>query len=141
MQKTRLGITVGALGAITYFSGLFSGYLVAVVLAGYILLFESNVWLRRSAVKAIILMVSFSVATAVLQMIPDAFGILSDVAKIFGGHFDYDKVYLLVSAAKDVVNIVEKLLFIGLGLKALKQGTIVIPSVDEKVTKFMSDEQ
>jgi len=29
MQKTKLGITVGALGAITFFAGFFGGYLAA----------------------------------------------------------------------------------------------------------------
>lgn len=52
MQKTKLGITVGALGAITFFAGFFGGYLAAIVLAGYALLFEENAWLKRSVVKA-----------------------------------------------------------------------------------------
>ena len=51
MQKTRLGISVGLLGAAIYFMGLFSGYLLAVLLAGYVLLFEENSWLRKNAVK------------------------------------------------------------------------------------------
>lgn len=42
MQKTRLGISVGMLGAAIYLTGLFSGYLVAVLLTGYVLLFEEN---------------------------------------------------------------------------------------------------
>ena len=50
MQKTRLGISVGMLGAAIYLTGLFSGYVVAVLMAGYVLLFEENSWLRRSAV-------------------------------------------------------------------------------------------
>ena len=44
MQKTKLGISVGLLGAAIYFMGLFGGYLVAVLLAGYILMFEENEW-------------------------------------------------------------------------------------------------
>ena len=56
MQKTKLGISVGLLGAAIYFTGLFSGYLVAVLLAGYVLMFEENEWLRKNAVKAVALM-------------------------------------------------------------------------------------
>ena len=41
MQK-RLGISVGLLGATVCFVGLFSGYLTTVLIAGYILLFETN---------------------------------------------------------------------------------------------------
>ena len=60
MQGTKLGISVGMLGAAIYFTGLFSGYIVPVLLVGYVLMFEENGWLRRSAVKAISLMVFFS---------------------------------------------------------------------------------
>ena len=42
MQKTRLGISVGLLGAGVCFLGLVGGYLVTAILAGYILLFEEN---------------------------------------------------------------------------------------------------
>ena len=67
MQKTKLGITVGALGAITFFAGFFGGYLAAIVLAGYALLFEENAWLKRSVVKAVVLMVFFSVTVSIFE--------------------------------------------------------------------------
>ena len=57
MQKTKLGISVGLLGAAIYFTSLFSGYLVPVILTGYVLLFEENDWLRKNAVKAVALSV------------------------------------------------------------------------------------
>lgn len=50
MQKTRMGISVGLMGAATYLCGLFGGLMVTVVIAGYILLFEENAWLKRAAV-------------------------------------------------------------------------------------------
>ena len=54
MQKTRLGISVGMLGAAVYLTGLFSGYLVALLMAGYVLLCEENGWLKRSVIKAVV---------------------------------------------------------------------------------------
>ena len=54
MQKTRLGISVGMLGAAVYLTGLFSGYLVAILMAGYVLLCEENGWLKRSDIKAVV---------------------------------------------------------------------------------------
>lgn len=73
MQKTRLGISVGLLGAAIYFMGLFSGYLLAVLLAGYVLLFEENSWLRKNAVKAMSVMAVFSLLITVLNLVPNAF--------------------------------------------------------------------
>src|SRR5574344_1340231 len=49
MEKTKLGIPVGLLGAAMLFACYFGGYLVSFVLAGYILLFEENAWLKRTA--------------------------------------------------------------------------------------------
>ena len=43
------------LAAGIYFTGLFGGYLVAVLLTAYVLLVEDDEWLRRSSVKAVIL--------------------------------------------------------------------------------------
>ncbi len=69
MQKTKLGISVGLLGAAIYFTSLFSGYLVPVILTGYVLLFEENDWLRKNAVKAVSLMVFFSFIVVVINLI------------------------------------------------------------------------
>lgn len=137
MQKTRLGITVGALGAITFFAGIFSGYMVAVILAGYVLLFEENAWLRRSVVKAVVLMAFFSVLVAILNLIPDAISFIGNIANVFNGRFALTKVSQIITVLTSGINIVEKILFLGLGIKALSQGTIVIPFIDSLVSKYM----
>ena len=45
-MKSNLGISVGLLGAVAYFAGLFGGYVPLLVVVGYILLREQNYWLR-----------------------------------------------------------------------------------------------
>lgn len=137
MQKTKLGITVGAFGAMTYFAGFFSGYLVAIILAGYVLLFEENAWLKRSVVKAVVLMVFFSVLVALINFIPDVIGFIGNVASVFNGYFEIAKVSKIITALVSGIDIVEKAMFIGLGIKALSQSTIVIPFIDTKVSKYM----
>ena len=136
MQKTRLGISVGLLGAAIYFMGLFSGYLLAVLLAGYVLLFEENSWLRKNAVKAMSVMAVFSLLITVLNLVPNAIGFINDVS-IFGGSFYVAFLSNLISAAVAALNIIEKLLIIGLGVKALTQGTIAVPVVDNLINKYM----
>lgn len=137
MQKTKLGITVGAIGAITYFAGFFSGYLVAIILAGYVLLFEENAWLKRSVVKAIVLLAFFSVTIAIINVIPDLIGFIGNIASVFNGHFTISKLNQIVTVLVSGLNLIEKVLFLGLGLKALEQGTIVIPFIDKKVSKYI----
>ena len=137
MQKTKLGITVGALGAITFFAGFFGGYLAAIVLAGYSLLFEENAWLKRSVVKAVVLMVFFSVTVAIINVIPDLLEFVGNIASVFNGNFSIIKVNQIVNVLVSGLNLAEKVLFLGLGVKALSQGTIVIPFIDKKVSKYI----
>ena len=125
------------LGAAIYLTGLFSGYLVAILIAGYALLFEENRWLKRSVVKAVSLMVFFSFITVLINLIPDAMNCISYVASMFGGNFHVGFISNLVSAVTSVIDVIQKVLFLALGVKALNQGTIVVPVVDKLINKYM----
>ncbi|MBQ3782908.1 MAG: hypothetical protein II838_05595 [Lachnospiraceae bacterium] len=137
MQKTRLGIGVGALGAAIYFAGLFSGLLVMVIMAGYVLLFEGDEWLRKNAVKAVVFYMVFQFAIVAVGLIPDAISTINQVATLWNGYVDGGVLSELVSAIRSVLNFMETVLFIVLGVKALKQGTMSVPVVDDIVNKNM----
>lgn len=137
MQKAKLGISVGLLGAGLYFMGLFSGYMVTVLLAGYVLLFEDNEWLRKAAVKAISVMVLFSFVSAIVNLIPNAMSFIDAIVSMFGGNFYIAFISNLVDAVLTALNVIEKLLLLGLGVKALNQGTIAVPVVDSLINKYM----
>lgn len=137
MQKTKLGITVGLLGAVIFFMGLFSGYFAVVLLVGYVLLFEQNAWLRRSAVKAISLMMFFSVVVTLLNIIPDVCDVITNFAFLFNGNFNTTMVDRFFTALVGGIDVIEKVLFVSLGLKALSQGTIYIPMIDKIISKHM----
>lgn len=137
MQRTKIGISVGLLGAAAYFFGLFSGYLVVVLLAGYVLLFEENEWLKKTVVKAVSLLVFFSFIVVIINLIPDAISFINYVVSMFGGSFYIGFIANLISAVISAIDVFEKILFIGLGFKALNQGTIVVPVVDNLINKYM----
>ena len=63
--------------------------------------------------------------------------VVNDVVSIFGGSFYVAFLSNLISAAVAALNIIEKLLIIGLGVKALTQGTIAVPVVDNLINKYM----
>lgn len=137
MQKTKLGITVGLMGAAVCFSGLFGGYLVTMLLAAYVLMFEENEWLKKTAVKSVALMILFSVVYTLINLIPNAIGFVDKVFAIVGGNFSIAIISNIVSVFTSAIDIIEKLLFIGLGFKALNQGTISVPVVDKLINKYM----
>ncbi len=132
-MKTKLGVSVGVLAAATYFLGLFGGYTALVVLVGYVLLFEQDSWLRKSAVKAFALAVIFSIIYAVIGFIPDLMGMVDDVFGIFGGDFNINFINYIVYFLQDAVNVLEKIVFLILGLMAFRQNTIHMGSIDKLV--------
>ena len=139
MQKTKLGISVGLLGAIMCFSTLFSGYFISLILLGYILLFESNEWLRKNSVKAVILLISFSAARTLIGLIPDAISLIDSVVSLVGGSFGILFVSRLVSLCNNVLSVLKTLVFLVLGFKAFNQGTIKIGFVDRMLDKHFSN--
>lgn len=137
MQKTKLGISVGLMGAIAYFAGLFSGYLVAVLIFGYIMLVEDNPWLRKTAVKSIVLLVTFSALSAVIGLIPDFISFVNTIFNVFGSYFSLSVVTNILAVITSALSILKTVVFLMLGLKALNQGTLTIPVVDNMTNKNM----
>jgi len=137
MQKTKLGISVGLLGAAIYFMGLFTGYLIPVLLTAYVLFFEEDEWLKKSAVKAVALMVIFSLLTAIISLVPDVMSFINNLVSAFGGYFYIGFISGLVNAVISAIDIIETVVFIGLGLKALKQETMAVPVVDAVIDSYI----
>ena len=101
------------------------------------MMFEENAWLKKSVVKAIVLMVFFSVLVAVLNLVPDVIGFIGNIIAIFDGYFTIAIVSHIIAVLISAIDIAEKVLFLGLGVKALSQGTIAIPFIDTQVSKYM----
>ena len=141
MQKTKLGISVGLLGAITYLCCLVGGYTPVIILVGYIALFEENIWLKKTAIKAFALMLAFSLISIVFNLIPGAVNLINELLGIFDEGFAHEDFYRtvmnIVSFVNQALAILEKVVFVLLGAKALTQGTITIPVIDTFIKKYM----
>ena len=138
MQKTRLGIGVGLFGAALYLMAFLNGSVVAILLAGYVLLFEQNEWLRKTAVKAVSLMVVFGLLISVVGFMTDFTGLAVDFVGMFGLNLSIPFVNSFVALIDDLIRLFEKVLFILLGLTALGQSSLPIPVVDDLIRKYMN---
>lgn len=136
MQKTKLGISVGIFGALLYAFGYFGGYLITALLVGYVLFKEENLWLRRTAVKVITLMLAFSVLSIAIGVIPELISIVEDFLNIFGVYFSTSIVNNIVNILYTIISLAEKVLFVVLGVKAISQKTIILPVIDDLVNKI-----
>lgn len=134
-MKTKLGISAGLLGAAIYFAALLGGYTPVILLAGYVLLFEDNEWLKKSAVKAVALMISIGFMINVIGLIPDLLSWISSLVSVFKGSFNYGIVSSIISVITKAIDIVRTCLFLILGVKALNQGSIAVPFVDKIINK------
>ena len=136
MEKAKIGVSVGALAAMVYFSGI-CGLLVAAILTGYILIAESNLWLRRSAVKAIILVIVFSIINIIVNLLPDGISAIESLAGMFRLSMNEFVISNLALFITKIVDIIKNLLFLALGISALKQRTIVVAPIERLVDKCM----
>ena len=135
MQKTKLGISVGLMGAAVYLSALFGGYTPLFLMAGYILLFEENSWLKKSAIKAAIIVFSFALLSALIGFIPGAIGLIDDLLKIFNNNFSLPVITRIVTLTNTVLSLAQKIILIVLAIKALTQGSLPIGFADNLVAK------
>lgn len=131
-MKTKAGVSATLLAAGVYFAALFGSYVPVVLLAGYILIAEDNQWLRRTAVKATILMIVFDLLGLALNFIPNYFlDFIYDIVRTFNGHFDYSVVSNIFVILSDVLRICEVILFVALGFMSLKMKDIKLGAVDK----------
>ena len=137
MQNTKLGVSVGFFGAGIFLATLFGGLVPAIILAGYVLLFEQNMWLRRTAVKSVALLLGFSFLFGIIGLIPDFMDIITSFTLLFNGYFAPEVIGELQSVLDSIVSFVKTLLFLGLSIKALSMSTIPVPVIDKMLNKHM----
>mgnify|MGYP000780373230 FL=1 len=123
MQKTKIGISVGVMGAVMYFASLFGGYIPMLLLAGYIFLKEENIWLRKAAFKAVALMLVFSACGAVISSVNDILG-------IFNSLFDWSlEIPLeLDYVLSRIIDLVKVIMFAVLGFRAVSYTHLTLPT-------------
>lgn len=138
MLPSRLNISPALLAAVLYFSALFGGYVCTLGLALYVLLCETDDFVRRAAVKAPAVMVSFSVLTALIWLLPDAVNVLNVFVSLFGGSFHLAFLSTLANVLAVIAEFVRKALLLWLGIQALKCTDVHVPFVDKLLSKFMS---
>lgn len=134
MQKTRFGMSVALMGAIIFVAAIL-GPIPAILTAGYALIAEENPWLKRTAVKALVLVVTFAVISAVISIIPGFISVISSFLNIFKVSFYLTVVNNIVNFLHTAVGFVENVLYLLLAVKALTQSTIRIPMIDNFINK------
>lgn len=138
-MKTKLGISAGLVAAITYFLGLFSGYIVMALVVGYVLVCENNDWLKRAVVRALMVCLSFSLLILAIEFIPDVIGWVVSTINIFAGEYgEYisTPTFLgIFDACASLVRIAQSVVLVALGAISLKESNFRIELIDKFLDK------
>lgn len=131
--KTKLGVSVGLLGAALYLTMLFGGYVPFLFIAAYVLIVEDNEWLKKAAVKAFALSICFSLISTVANLIPDAISLVDKLTRIFNGNFSIQFISNLIYFVTSAISFVRTIIFLLLGLQAVKMLDFPIGFIDKIV--------
>lgn len=136
-MKTKLGVSVAMLAAVTYVFGLFGGYIALALLVGYILLCETDETVRRAAVKTVVICVAFDLISAVIGLVPNGINIIDSFLNIFGVSFPVYFITRIVTFINYVLALIEKLIFLVLVFVAWGDRNTRIPVLDDLIDKYM----
>ena len=140
MEKTKLGISIEMLGAILYVSVALFGYFGLLVVGGYIVFIEKQEFLKKCVVKAVVLMLGFTLLSTVIGIIPKIlyFGMETDTF-LDGVYLYLSGTYQVVAMILVILNFIRMALFVWLGVKAWKKQNGAIPIVDKFIEKYMKE--
>ena len=138
MEKTKLGISVGLFGALLYAIGLWGGYFLTIAAVAYVLIREESAWLKQTAVKVLVLTFLFPLISVAIGVIPDLVGLVQSVMNLFDEFFSMEIILEIETILRSILNIVEYVIFILLGIFALGKKTIRLPLVDAAVEKHVN---
>jgi len=139
MKMTRLGISDCLLAATIFFLAILSLWGPVVLLTGYVLLFESNRWLRTSAVKALAVLILFHLVTTAIGFIPVGFTMMGGFLSILEVAFRiFSGIFLFIIS---MLGILRMALLLLLAFKALKRETMSLGPIDDLIAKHMPREK
>ncbi len=136
MNKSKLGISVGLLAAICYFLGLISS-IALVIAVGYVLINETDEWLRKCAIKAITIYIVFTVLSVFIGMGDNAFNFFDGIIDWVPNNINLDYPLNLDILLGNALDFMKKLFLIILGLAALKHNNFKMRSIDDTIEKHM----
>ena len=136
MEKTKLGISVELFGAALYFTGLIS-IVPLVLMVGYVLIVENNEWLKKTAVKAVGVVIFFAILSSCVGLASNSSSFISDIVSLLKGSINLSWLNRIVSMCRTAISFIQALILLLLGFSALKQGDIKLGSVDKVIEKGM----
>jgi len=136
MVKTKLGVSVGLLAAAAYFVGLIAMTPLFLV-AGYIIIMEEDMWLRKAAVRAVIIVVAFAVLSTFLGLLDNSTSLINLITQLFRQTANIRDVDRVIQILQTILTICERMILLIMGFAALRQRKVNLAPVDNLMNHHM----
>ncbi len=130
-MKTKLGISVGFLAAMTYLAAM-AGITPLILVAGYIFLMEESDFLKKTAVKALVIFFGVAVCGFLINLFPTVANLALSFLHIF--KVDISLPSTIINAfnwLNSVLGVARNVLLVLLAVLALREKTIKAPVIDK----------
>ena len=141
MKKTKLGISENLMGGLCFVLALVGGYIPLMLLAGYILLKENSVALKKYVLNAFAALILFSLMVSVVGVFPDIVNFVDNFVGLFNGNCSapiIDTIYYIVLYAVEIMKAVTLLMF---AIMAVKGKVVSMPIVGKMIDKHFEQEE
>ena len=136
-MNTKLGIGTGVLAALIFAVACFGGYTPVLLIVGYVFLCESDEWLKKAGVKALVVMVCVDFFRALINLLPDIFSWINSLLSFFDANVNFTPVSSFLGLFTRAIGIAEVVFLLLLAAKALKNETVKVPFVDGFIDKHI----
>ncbi len=131
MEKSKLGLPIPVMGALTYLLFCFGGYVAGLLVTGYILLREEDAGLKKTAITAILTAIAVSLVNLLIGLLPDVVDVFRTLVAIFGEYMDGGIISSIAGFLYAVLAVVKTVAFVGLAALELLKKPIRISLVDK----------
>lgn len=144
MTKTKFGLSTGLTAAIIFMLAIITEFVndqfifaaPFVALVAFVLLKEEDLWLKACAVKAVLIVIVFTLVPFLFSFINDFLYFLNFFLKFAG--INIQDGFDIMGFIKSIIYVFEKIFLILLALVALKGKTIKVPVIDNIIAKHLS---
>ena len=131
MEKTKLGLPVNVVAAMAFLMFLFGGYTVALLFLGYVVLCESNAWLRKTSVTALLVAICFSCLSVIIGLLPDIINLVGSLLRVFKVYIYVEEIDSLYAFFSNIINLARIIVFALLAVLAFQKKTVQIKALDK----------
>jgi len=146
MEKSKLGISINLFAALLFFIGAAGGSFSIVIAAGYVLLLEQSLNLKKTAVQALILTILFGILSVAITWLTNPLSYFLSSLNYYRYNNDgtLNYIYHYLNNLPYILNIIVRgigdVILIILGFRAYKGKEIKIKWIDNILEKHLNKE-